>query len=45
MLVLGDREIEARAVAVRTRSGEQEPGVGWDDLAERLATEAFERRV
>ena len=45
MLVLGDREIEARAVAVRARSGEQEPGVGWDELADRLATEVRERRV
>jgi threonyl-tRNA synthetase len=45
MLVLGDREIEARAVAVRTRSGEQEPGVGWDELADRLAAEVVERRV
>jgi threonyl-tRNA synthetase len=45
MLVLGDREIEARVTAVRKRSGEQEPGVGWDDLAERLAGEVAERRV
>ncbi len=39
MLVLGDREVEARAVAVRSRSGAQEPGVAWADLADRLADE------
>jgi threonyl-tRNA synthetase len=39
MLVLGDREVEARAVAVRSRSGAQEPGVPWADLADRLADE------
>ena len=43
MLVLGDREIEARTAAPRTRSGEQRPVVGWDELADRLATEARER--
>jgi threonyl-tRNA synthetase len=43
MLVLGDREIEARAVALRSRSGAQEPGVGWDELADRLAREVAER--
>jgi threonyl-tRNA synthetase len=45
MLVLGDREVEARVAAVRKRSGEQEQGVGWDDLAARLAAEVAERRV
>jgi len=45
MPVLGDREVEARVAAVRKRSGEQEQGVGWDDLAARLAAEAAERRV
>jgi threonyl-tRNA synthetase len=44
MLVLGDREIEARTVAPRSRSGEQEPAVGWADLADRLAAQAAERR-
>jgi threonyl-tRNA synthetase len=43
MLVLGDREIEARTAAPRTRSGEQRPVVGWDELADRLALEARER--
>ena len=43
MLVLGDREVEARTVALRSRSGAQEPGVGWDDLADRLAKEVAER--
>jgi threonyl-tRNA synthetase len=45
MLVLGDREVEARAAAPRTRGGEQQPAEGWATLAERLATEARERRV
>ncbi len=43
MLVLGDREIEGRTVAVRTRAGQQEPPIGWDALAERLAEEAAAR--
>ena len=40
MLVLGDREIEARTAAPRTRAGEQQAAVGWDELAQRLADEA-----
>ncbi|MFM2106623.1 MAG: threonyl-tRNA synthetase [Chloroflexota bacterium] len=44
MLVLGDREIEARAAAPRTRAGEQLPPEPWDQLAERLAAESAERR-
>jgi threonyl-tRNA synthetase len=40
MLVLGDREVQARSAAVRRRDGTQEPPVGWDELAERLAAEA-----
>jgi threonyl-tRNA synthetase len=43
MLVLGDREIEARTAAPRTRSGEQQPPLGWDELVEQLAGEAAER--
>jgi threonyl-tRNA synthetase len=45
MLVLGDREVEARTVALRARSGVQEPGVGWDELVERLVHEDRERLV
>src|SRR5207249_10761027 len=45
MPVLGDREVEARVAAVRKRSGAQEQGAGWDDLAARLAAEAAARRV
>jgi len=45
MLVLGDREIEARSAAPRTRAGEQQPAEGWDALADRLAGEARERRA
>ncbi len=44
MLILGDREIEARVVSVRRRDGTQEQGVGWDDLAARLGRQARERR-
>ena len=44
MLVLGDREVEARTAAVRTRAGEQLPPVGWRDLGEQLAQEASSRR-
>ena len=48
MLVLGDREIEARTVAPRARrrgaeTGEQQEAVGWDALADRLAEESRRR--
>ncbi len=43
MLVLGDREIEGRTAAARTRAGEQQPALDWDVLADRLATEASDR--
>jgi threonyl-tRNA synthetase len=45
MLVLGDREIEARTASPRTRAGEQLDPAGWTDLADRLAEEATARRV
>ncbi|MEO7664258.1 MAG: threonine--tRNA ligase [Candidatus Limnocylindrales bacterium] len=44
MIVLGDREIEARTASPRTRAGEQLPVVGWEDLAARLAAESSARR-
>jgi threonyl-tRNA synthetase len=44
MLVLGDREIEGRTAAPRTRGGEQLPAEGWDALADRLAKEAAARK-
>jgi threonyl-tRNA synthetase len=44
MLVLGDREIEARTAAPRTRNGEQQPPIGWQQLADRLAEEAAARK-
>ena len=43
MLVLGDREVEARTAAPRTRAGEQQPAQDWAELAERLAAEAAQR--
>ena len=43
MLVLGDREIEARTAAPRTRAGEQLAAEGWEALADRLASEAAAR--
>ena len=46
MLVLGDREVEARTVAPRARNaarGEQQEAVAWDELADRLAEEAAAR--
>jgi threonyl-tRNA synthetase len=48
MLVLGDREIEARTVAPRARNaarGEQQEAVPWADLADRLAGESAARTV
>ncbi len=43
MLVLGDREIEGRTAAARTRVGEQLPALDWEILADRLATESADR--
>jgi threonyl-tRNA synthetase len=45
MVVLGDREIEARTASPRTRAGEQQPAEPWESFAERLASEAAERRA
>jgi threonyl-tRNA synthetase len=48
MLVLGDREVEARTVAPRARNaerGEQQEAVGWEELADRLSAESRERRA
>ncbi len=45
MVVLGDREVEARTASPRIRSGEQQPPEPWDTFADRLAAEARERRV
>jgi threonyl-tRNA synthetase len=45
MVVLGDREIEARTASPRTRVGEQQPAEDWDAFADRLAAESRERRV
>ena len=40
MVVLGDREIEARTASPRTRTGEQQPAEAWDAFADRLASES-----
>ena len=45
MLILGDREVEARTASVRRRDGSQEQGVAWGDLASRLGDEVRERRL
>jgi threonyl-tRNA synthetase len=48
MLVLGDREVEARAVTVRRRGAPKDAAqetVGWDELAERLAADVAARTV
>jgi threonyl-tRNA synthetase len=48
MLVLGDREVEARTVAPRARNaarGEQQDPVPWAVLADRLAEESAARTV
>jgi threonyl-tRNA synthetase len=44
MLVLGDREVDARTVAIRNRAGEQENGVTWNAFIDRLAKETAARR-
>jgi threonyl-tRNA synthetase len=45
MVVLGDREIEARTASPRTRAGEQQPPEDWDAFADRLAEESRARTV
>jgi threonyl-tRNA synthetase len=45
MVVLGDREVEARTASPRTRAGEQLPPEPWEAFADRLAEESRERRV
>ncbi len=48
MLVLGDREVDARTAAPRARGavrGEQQEAVAWEVLADRLAAEASSRQL
>jgi threonyl-tRNA synthetase len=48
MLILGDREVEARSAAVRRRGAakdEPQEVLGWAELAERFGTEVRERRL
>lgn len=45
MVVLGDREIEARTASPRTRAGEQQPAEPWDSFVDRLAAESKDRAV
>ncbi|MFP5342339.1 MAG: threonine--tRNA ligase [Candidatus Limnocylindria bacterium] len=45
MVVLGDREIEARTASPRTRNGEQQEPQDWEAFADRLAAESAARGV
>jgi threonyl-tRNA synthetase len=45
MVVLGDREIEARTASPRTRAGEQQDAQDWDAFADRLAAESKARTI
>jgi threonyl-tRNA synthetase len=45
MVVLGDREIDARTASPRTRAGEQQPAEPWESFADRLAAESTARGV
>ncbi len=45
MLIVGDREAEAEAVSLRSRSGLEEKGLPLTDCVSRLAAEAAERRL
>ncbi|MEX1296449.1 MAG: threonine--tRNA ligase, partial [Candidatus Limnocylindrales bacterium] len=45
MLVLGDREVESRTAAPRTRAGEQLDPIGWDALADQLAEAVADKRL
>ena len=40
MVVLGDREIEARTASPRTRAGEQQEPQAWEAFADRVAAES-----
>ncbi len=43
MVVLGDREIEARTASPRTRAGEQQEPEAWESFADRIAAESAAR--
>jgi threonyl-tRNA synthetase len=45
MVVLGDREIDARTASPRTRAGEQQEPQAWDAFADRLAEESRNRTI
>ncbi len=45
MLILGDREVEARTASIRRRDGSQEQGISWAALASRLGDEVRDRRL
>ena len=45
MLVLGDREVESRTAAPRTRAGEQLDPVDWEELADQLAEQVATKRL
>ena len=45
MVILGDREIEARTASPRTRAGEQQQAQDWDVFADRLAAESTARSI
>jgi threonyl-tRNA synthetase len=45
MVVLGDREVEARTASPRTRAGEQQEPEPWESFADRLAAEARRRQA
>ena len=40
MVVVGEKDMAARVVSPRTREGQQQPAVGLDEFAQRLAKEA-----
>ena len=45
MVVLGDREIDARTASPRTRAGEQQEPQAWEAFADRLAEESMSRTI
>jgi threonyl-tRNA synthetase len=45
MVVLGDREIEARTASPRTRAGEQQEPQAWEAFADRVAEESRARTI
>jgi threonyl-tRNA synthetase len=45
VLVIGDKEVDARTVSARSRSGEERRGLPVDDFLQEIVQEVAERRL